>query len=159
MPLLAGVSLLAELPADSTAPSPSASSETPASNGEGACASGASATVESPAIEGLKVPSDRKDRHRKVGEVSNKFQDELSSGGNIYDVLGEAADDEVTDAPPKTVNVPITEPVRTLRRKMNLALGDAPSVGSNCAVRSVERSKANTPWADNITDQKAATIQ
>jgi len=91
--------------------------------------------------------------------VSNKFQDELSSGGNIYDVLGEAADDEVTDAPPKTVNVPITEPVRTLRRKMNLVLGDAPSVGSNCAVRSVERSKANTPWADNITDQKAATIQ
>jgi hypothetical protein len=123
-------------PADSIAPSPSASSNTPSSDGVGAGASGASASVEPPATKDLKGPSDRKDRHRKVGEASNAFQGELTSGGNIYDVLGEAADDEVKAAPPEMVDVPVTTLFEVALGKVGMELFTVPGNG-DCLLSSL----------------------
>jgi hypothetical protein len=96
----------------------------------------------------------------KRGESSKSFRETLAPNRNPFDLLGdEVADVEVKGPPPKTVNVSITDPVRALLHTMNLVVGDAPSVGNNCAVRSAERSKANTPWADTISDQNAAAIR
>ena len=159
-----------------------ASGEPSASESEGASTLAVDAIGESPArkgeedstmaeiaIEGqgtnTRAASDSVEPLAKVGgnkrgESSKSFLKALAPNHNSFGVLGdEVADDEVKGAPPKTVDVSITDPVRALLHNMNLVMGDAPSVGSNCTVRSAERSMANTPWADNITDQKAATIR